>query len=119
MGAGMGRADNLAHTARRMTAPFVRGGSSSRGRGEADKPGSPGAGVHNTVMYRARAFKDELRCRAFRGSATGTCARVPADQSARLPITGPLSGGATLPTLRGAERKVAEPGARNAATAIP
>jgi hypothetical protein len=30
-----------------------------------------------------------------------------------------LSGGATLLTLRGAKRKVAEPGARNAATAFP
>jgi hypothetical protein len=38
------------------------------------------------VMYRARAFKDELRSRAFRGSATGACARVPADQSTRLTI---------------------------------
>ena len=43
-------------------------------------------------MYRARAFKEELRSRAFRGSATGACARVPADQSARLPISPGLIG---------------------------
>jgi len=43
----------------------------------------------------------------------------PADQSAPLPISARrLSGGATLPTLRGAERKVAEPGARRAVTAF-
>ena len=46
------------------------------------------------------------------------CARVPADQSARLTITSSLSGGATPPILRGAERTVAEPGARPATTAF-
>jgi hypothetical protein len=48
-----------------------------------------------TYVQSAR-LKDELRSRAFRGSATGTCARVPADQSAPLPITPRgLSGGAS------------------------
>jgi hypothetical protein len=37
----------------------------------------------------------------------------------RLSSTGPFSGGATPPRDRGAERKVAVPGTRNATTAIP
>jgi hypothetical protein len=48
-----------------------------------------------------RAFKDELRSRAFRGSATGTCARVPADQSARRPRAD-LRAGITTPRTAGA-----------------
>jgi hypothetical protein len=54
------------------------------------RPGSPDAGVHSAVMYRARAFKGELRSRAFRGSATRTSVGRPApgdhqrQRSARL-----------------------------------
>lgn len=68
-------------------------------------------------MYRARAFKDELRsAEAERHRDVRARARGPKRATYDNPRG--LSGGATPTTLRGAERKVAEPGARNAATTI-
>ena len=68
-------------------------------------------------MSRARASRKSRAPR--RRSATGSCARVPEDQSARLPITGRHVIGRSEPaTLVRAERKVAGPGARRATTAV-
>ena len=82
------------------------------GRGGAEGQDPRPQGDIGTYIQSARL---RTSCAPRMRSATGACARVPADQSARLPITGrPLSGGACPPTLRRAERRVAGPGARSA-----
>ena len=66
--------------------PFVRGGAVQPGRGEAGSQ-DPRAQGYITALCTERAPSRKAALPRFRGSATGTCARVPADQSARLPIT--------------------------------
>ncbi len=73
-----------------MTAPFVRGVAVQPGRGGAEDQDPRMQGDVRLLTSRARAFEDELR--SAEAERHGTCARVPADQSAPLPISGPLIG---------------------------
>jgi len=74
--------------------PFVRGGAVQPGRG-GDGSQDPRAQGYITALCTERAPSRKPRSRASRGSATGSCARVPADQSAPLRIRHCLIG-ATL-----------------------
>jgi hypothetical protein len=102
-------------TLRSECPPESRRGKAVRGRGRAEshRPGLVGRGDIRPYAQSAR-LKEEPRSRASRASAARTCARVPEDQSARLTITGPLSGAAIPPSPRERSEK-----SRHPARAVP
>jgi len=92
-GAGRRRADPPRHPARRMTAPSRAAGHPTRPR-RSHKP-DPRAQGYIAKLCTERALQGSCAPAHFAGAPRST-ARVPADQSARLTIMGPLSGGATF-----------------------
>jgi hypothetical protein len=98
--------------------PESRRGEAVRGRGRAKShtPGLAGRGDIRPYVQSARLREEPRSANAERHRVVRARARGP--KRATSDNGAPLSGGVPHPTLRGAERKVAVPGARPAPAAV-